>query len=78
MFEKDHRLILKNLSLRVTSSKLEEIFGKYGSVKNVDLKEKNDIDNKKNKFAFVTISTNHRQLNECKSTTDKQNLICIQ
>lgn len=64
--EKEHRLFVKNLPLNINEAKVEELFGKYLTLKNIDLKEKKDIHDKINKFAFINVTATDKQLNTCK------------
>ncbi|XP_043279977.1 probable RNA-binding protein CG14230 [Venturia canescens] len=61
--EKNHRLFLRNLSTDVDKDYLEKLFGEYGTVTNVDIKEKTQNDGKK--IGFLNITTTDRNLNAC-------------
>ena len=64
--EKDFRLFVKNLPLNAEESKLKELFENYVTVNKIDLKEKKDLDNKVNKFAFINVTTTEKDLHKCK------------
>jgi RNA recognition motif-containing protein len=64
--EKTCRLIVKNLPLSINDSKLKKLFQEYVTINNVDLKEKKNIDNNTNKFAFISVSTTDQNLQTCK------------
>lgn len=65
--EKDHRLFIKNLPLNISETRIREIFGKYVTINNIDLKEKKDLDDRINKFAFINVTTTDTKLHTCKS-----------
>ncbi|XP_046735034.1 nucleolar protein 8 [Diprion similis] len=63
--DKNHRLYLRNLSSSVTKDVIEERFKNYGTVTNVEIKEKANALGTDGKFAFVNIVTSDRKLNDC-------------
>lgn len=64
--EKDYRLFVKNLPLNITEARIKELFEKYATIKNIDLKENKNLDDKINKFAFVNVTTTDKNLHTCK------------
>lgn len=64
--EKDFRLFVKNLPLNINELKIQNIFEQHVNVKKIDLKEKEDLDEKLQKFAFINVFTTDKQLRECK------------
>lgn len=64
--EKDYRLFVKNLPLNIDDDGVRKILHKFVTIKKIDLKEKKDLNNKINKFAFVNVTTTDKGLHECK------------
>ncbi|XP_015595235.1 probable RNA-binding protein CG14230 [Cephus cinctus] len=64
--EKSYRLYLKNLPYEVNENEVKSLFEDYGTVVNVDIKEKKDVEeNCESKFAFVVILATDKNLNAC-------------
>lgn len=60
------RLFVGNLSQNTSEDVLRTAFSKYGQVTNLDIKSKADSGNETKKFAFVTISGTHYDIETCK------------
>ncbi|XP_059086844.1 nucleolar protein 8-like [Tigriopus californicus] len=78
--EANKRLFVGNLLPDVASGDLERLFGRYGRVTNVEIKNKTDIDGKiTSTFAFISADMTEESLPECIQTLNglkwkKQNL----